>query len=115
MIIKGILIVFEFIFAILGLCELIHGIRLILFSSAKKNNVYSVVFLSPERAVGQIGFLSEQLCWLGSDFADYAIALTDLLDESELSDALSAAEGKNITFCKTEELTQKIKEIREKA
>ena len=110
MIIKGILIVLTFVFAISGLCELIHSIRLLFLSSLKKKAVYSVVVLKPKEALNQVNFAAEQLNWLGDDYAQKVIAVTDSVTEAELDECRLAAEGKNILFCKLQELSEKITE-----
>ncbi len=110
MIIKGILIVLTFVFAISGLCELIHSIRLLFLSPLKKKTVYSVVVLKPQEALSQVSFASEQLNWLGNDYAEKAIAITDAVSDTELEACHRAAEGKNIIFCKLKELSDKITE-----
>ncbi|MBR4073569.1 MAG: hypothetical protein IKK24_06470 [Clostridia bacterium] len=105
MIIKGIIIIIGFIFAIIGLCEFIHTVKLMFLASRKKCKTVSVVWLKSNSAVEQISFVSEQLCWLGGDFAEYVIAVTDEIDKDELDNCRSFAEGRSIIFCAESALT----------
>ena len=104
MIIKTILTVIGFILAVIGLCELIHATRLTFLSPKIKKKSISVIWLKPDSAMEQIGFAAEQLCWQGNDYADYTLAVTDLLTEEELDGCRPTANGRNIIFCKASNL-----------
>lgn len=110
MIIKGILTALTVVFAILGISETIHTVRLICFSPHKKSGAYSVLILNPQRCVEQILFAKEQLSWLGNDFADCVFAVTDAISDEQAEECRSASHGADIVLLKLCELEEKINE-----
>ena len=106
MIIEGILITIGVILAIWGLCELLHNLRLISIFKAKNVKLLSVVFLKPNRAVSQLNFAAEQKNWLGGDFAEYIIGVTDGIDGEELKECKHIAENRGIVLCDKQQLSR---------
>lgn len=106
MIIEGIFISLGFILAILGLCELLHTVHLATFYKKREVRLLSVIFLKPEQAVSQLMFAAEQKRWLGSDFAEYIIGVTDNLSEKELDDCKLLASKNAIILCSKDILSR---------
>lgn len=106
MIIEGIFISFGVILAILGLCELLHTIHLASIFKKKEVKLLSVVFLKPERSVLQLKFATEQRRWLGSDFAEYVIGVTDDISDTELKECELFAKQNGVVLCNKELLSR---------
>lgn len=106
MIIEGIFISFGVILAILGLCELLHTIHLATFFRKRDVKLLSVIFLKPEQAMSQLQFAAEQKRWLGSDFAEYVVGVTDGLSDSEINGFKTFAEQNGIILCSKEMLSR---------
>lgn len=104
MIIKGILITAGIFLAIWGLSELIHTLRLAAIFKKGRAKLLSVIFLKPESAVLQLMFAAEQKNWMGGDFAEYIIGVTDGLSDDELEECKAVAEKRGIILCKKSEL-----------
>lgn len=106
MIIEGIFISLGVILAILGLCELLHTIHLASIFKKKQVKLLSVVFLKPEHSVLQLKFATEQRRWLGSDFAEYVIGVTDGITDTELKVCELFAKENGIILCSKELLSR---------
>ena len=106
MIIEGIFITLGVVFAICGLCELIHTIRLVTLGNSKNACMLSVAFLKPDSAVSQLSLAAEQRNWLGEDFARYIIGVTDAIGDEELSECRAVADEKGIILCDKEQLSR---------
>lgn len=98
--IKIILIILFGIMALLGLTEMFHAVKLIFISPDETARSYSVIVLSSGYAVEQLRYAYEQRLWLGSVYADDIIAVVSRLDDDEISECESFAEGRDITLCK---------------
>lgn len=73
-------------FALLGLAELFHGIRLYYLSPKKHAETYSVIFLDNICPEQQIKYSIEQLLWFGKSYADKIVAVCSSdLDKENLS------------------------------
>lgn len=106
MIIEGIFISLGVVLAILGLCELLHTIHLATFFKKREVRLLSVIFLKPEQSVSQLMFATEQQRWLGSDFAEYIVGITDDLSEEELNNCKLLASKNAIILCSKEMLSR---------
>lgn len=84
MIVKTILIVFGFFLAVLGLCELIHTIRLGIISKGRDLDLVTVINLKKEDYLCKLYHLREQNLWQGDYFAKYIIVIADELSQEEL-------------------------------
>lgn len=109
--IKAVLAAFFILFAVSGICEMLHDIRLAFISLGRNKGTYSLVWLKPGRAVKQLRFVSEQMRWHGERYAGYIIALTCEIDADELSDCAKAAENEPIILCPAEALENVVKSI----
>ncbi len=87
------------IICIVGLAEILHSVKLFLFSSNKKSSTYSLVILSNENYLGQLRYVAEQRNWLGSKYADYVVAINDFLDFDNINKASTFAKSKGIMIC----------------
>lgn len=86
MIAEYIIIALGLCFALFGLAELMHGIRLKLMLSGKKPFTYTVIFLSGNDPAGQIRFASEQRRWHGSAYSDRIIAVNNGISAGQESE-----------------------------
>ena len=68
------------VFAVFGLCETVHLIKLKFIFPKRKMNSKLVIILDDETAEKQLIFAGEQYLWLGDKFADSIYA-----DNSKLS------------------------------
>ncbi len=104
MIVKYIILAIILCLSMLGLAELLHGIKLRLASPAKRALTYSVVFLSGGDPEQQMLFAAEQRIWLGSAYSDYIIAVNTGMDEKSDSACRYIAQKYGIHYCTPEEL-----------
>ncbi len=80
---KFLLFFIVLVFALLGLSEFLHILKLKTILPKGNPNVRVVVTLSEETAIKQLEFVCEQYLWLGVKYADEIIALAyDLSDET---------------------------------
>ena len=104
MIIEAILIAIGVILAVFGLSELLHTVRLALTLKKKEVKLLSVIFLKSGDAVSQLCFAAEQRNWLGGDFAEYVVAVTDDITNGELTECKEFAEKSGFVLCRKSEL-----------
>lgn len=83
MLIRYIIIAVLLCLSMLGLAELLHGIKLRLTAPRHKAPTYSVVLLSCGEPEEQLLFAVGQKMWLGSGYSDYIIAVNNGLEEKE--------------------------------
>lgn len=74
------------VFAIFGLGEFLHNLKLMLIFPKRKMQSSMVVILNEKTALQQIQFVGEQYKWLGTKFADRVIVVcenfsADLVEE----------------------------------
>ena len=81
MLIRYIIIATLLCLSMLGLAELLHGIKIRLTAPRHRALTYSVVFLSGDDPEEQLLFAVGQKMWLGSSYSDYIIAVNNGLDE----------------------------------
>lgn len=67
--------------SMLGLAELLHGIKMRLTAPRHRALTYSVVLLSGDDPEDQLLFAVGQKMWLGNAYSDYIIAVNNGLDE----------------------------------
>lgn len=82
--IKAFFIVVIMLFALLGLTEFIHGTAAHIYSEKGKNKTAYVVYLTEEKADEQLKYMVTQSVWMGEDFAERLVAVTDALSEETL-------------------------------
>lgn len=96
---------------ILGLAEVIHAIRLYIFSPRKKPLSYMVIYLNADDPESQLKYVGEQYLWQGSRFADNVIAINTALSGEVLETCEKISAKYNIIYCSSEELCDAIKLI----
>lgn len=97
--IKGVFIVIVLLLSVSGLCDIIHTLRIWLFSSKRPRNNICVIYLKAEKAVSQLKFIREQYRWCGTDFAEYIIAVTDDLNQENIDALRDMFEDSGFIFC----------------
>ena len=103
MIVEAILISAGVILAVWGLSELLHTIRLATILRKKEVKLLSVVFLKPSSAILQLSFALEQKRWLGGDFAEYVVGVTDAIEGEELGVCKRFAKENGLILCQKSE------------
>ena len=91
------------IFALFGLSELLHLIKL-RFVSGKKAATYSVLLLSDNDPDRQIAYAGEQWTWLGKAYADHIIAVNSGLSASDDKLCRETADKYCIDYCTADRL-----------
>lgn len=93
------------IFALFGLSEFLHLLKL-KFISGKKAATYSVLLLSNNLPDRQIVYAGEQRVWLGKAYADHIIVVNTGLDETDDIACRTAADKYGIDYCTAEDLSK---------
>lgn len=112
---------FEFIFAVfvsfffaLGLSEVLHGIKLLLYKRRGKRKNIILTFLSEDDAKKQLNYTLEKYRWNGKDYADSIVFLSDSLDAETSEYCVEAVKQyKNIYICSRSTLLQIIDGLKE--
>ncbi len=102
--IKSVLIVVCVLLAVSGLCEFIHTIRVAFCIPKKGRRGVMVVWLKPGICTQQIRFVSQQIEWYGSAYADHIIAVTSEVGDEELTECRALTENTDIILCPQEVL-----------
>lgn len=89
---------------ILGLADIIHAIRLCVFSPKNKAITYLVIYLKADDPESQLKYVGEQYLWQGRRLADNVIAVNTALSEDASESCEKIAEKYNIIFCSSDEL-----------
>ncbi len=85
-----------FVFALLGLSEFLHILKIKFILSKSKPNVRVFVNLKEETALKQLAFVVEQHLWLGSHYANEVIAVASNLSDETFSECERIAKLHNI-------------------
>lgn len=93
------------VFALFGLCEIIHEIRLIFVSPKKRTRTVTLIYLEKGSAEQQLMFISEQAAWLGRKYSDRVIAVDTGISEEERKNCERIAASYSITLAGTDEIT----------
>lgn len=93
---KLILLFLCIIFSILGLCEALHNIKLLLIFPKRRMKLSSVVILNEKTAVQQMLFVGEQYKWLGTKFADRVIAVCENFSSDTVEECKTIADKYDI-------------------
>ncbi|MGN0493582.1 MAG: hypothetical protein ACI4F7_08045 [Acutalibacteraceae bacterium] len=110
MLIRYIIITLLLCLSMLGLAELLHGIKLRLTAPRRKALTYSVVLLSGNDPEEQLLFAVQQKMWLGSSYSDYIIAVNNGLDKKRDKACRYIAEKYGVNYLTPEELKAEIGE-----
>ncbi len=109
--VKGILTVLIILFAVSGLCEFIHSVRLFLILPEKERSSICIIRLEQGKSVQQLRFVLHQSHWLGSLYADKVIAISDGIEDEELDMCKSTVEYSDIVLCSNDELEYIVRNI----
>lgn len=83
---------------LLGLCEFLHFLKLILIFPKRKMHSTMVVMLKEDTAIKQTVFVGEQFKWLGDKFADRVIVVAEDLSCEAVAECKEQAEKYNLKF-----------------
>ena len=93
--------------AILGLCDVIHTLRLFLFAGRKKQGTNVLFcFLCDSKAELQLKFVAEQYRWHGRGLADKVIAINCLSDADSLNACLKTANDNDIEIIEYDKISE---------
>ena len=102
-------IVFIFIFtipAILGLAEILHTVKVLLFSSNRCHNTTLIIVPEDDNFSKQLIYASEQYRWHGDSYAKKIVVLDYLLSEENKKECALLARNFNFQICSKTELTE---------
>ena len=103
---KVTLLLMLLIFAMLGLAEFLHGIRLRLRAPKTRAATYSVLVLGGTCPEQQLAYAVEQHRWLGCAYADRIVALDDALTAEQRSRCSRLAGCEQVILCGKKEWDQ---------
>lgn len=103
--IETVLLAIGIIFAVSGLCDLIHTIRLAFIMPKKGRRGIVLLWLKSGIAEQQIKFAMAQITWYGNTYADHIIAVTSELSDEELAECRSLTADNDIILCPIDALT----------
>ena len=93
------------VFALFGLGEIIHEIRLIFVSPKKRIRTVTLIYLEKGSAEQQLMFVSEQTAWLGRRYSDRIIAVDTGISQEERKSCERIAASYGITLADANEIT----------
>lgn len=105
-----IMLVLAIFLSIIGLCELMHRLWMVLIRPKKTENMLLII-LNDELAVEQITAALEELRWQGSNFATTLVGI-DMGLSTEISDTCKkiSKDNQDFIFTTTEELGEFLKQ-----
>ena len=104
--VKSFLMFFIFVLAIIGICELVYILRMLLFCPNIRVQSNSMIILKKGYAIKQLNYIWQKIKWYGDDFAVSVIALTDDIDYDERLDCINFINGKKIILCTKDTISQ---------
>ena len=102
--VKAILLIAASLLVILGICEVIHAICILLIVPKRPINNYCIVNLSEEKAYYQLRFAIEQLRWNGDNYAEKIIAITDSISQTQYNRCKIIAQNNGVILCESSSL-----------
>ena len=87
------------ILSVLGICEVIHAVRLLLLLPERRYYNYSLLYLKKGKAISQLKFAVEQRKWFGDTYAEFIIAVYDDLDSEELKTCSELVKKDDVVIC----------------
>ena len=102
--VRAIVLTILFLLAVIGICEIIYVIKMIVNYPSKKVSVYSLIVLNKGHSILQLNYIWQKFLWHGNSFACFVIALVDEIDENELIQCKDFIKQKNIILCYTHDL-----------
>lgn len=102
--IKIILLAISAVLAVLGLCEVLHTVRLLILAPKQPPEAITVIKLSGEESLRQLHYAGAALSWSEAVAGGKRVAVCDE-PENELSEEyLAAAAQYDILLCSTKQL-----------
>ncbi len=105
-VVKTILFALVLIFAVIGICEIIYIIKMIISYPGIRVKNFSIIILKSKYSIKQLNYIWQKIKWYGDSYALGVIAITDALDNNEVSMCFEFASGKNITLCRTDSICE---------
>lgn len=99
-----IILILTVLLCTLGLAEVIHAVKLYIFSPKKKPLSYFVVYLGKEDPESQLRYLGERYLWQGKRLADNVIAVNSEVSFESFKPCAEIAAKYNIIYCSAETL-----------
>ena len=99
------------ILSVLGICEIIHSVRLLGLLPKRRYYNYSLLYLKKGKALKQLKFAIEQRRWFGDTYAEFIIAVYDELDGLELRACSDLVRGDDVVICPIQITEDVIKSI----
>ena len=112
--IKTVLITAALILAILGLCEVMHAVRLLLLAPKRLPGAVTVVNLCGEEPLRQLHYAGAAISWSDSIAGNVRLAVCELPPGKQREECRRAAERYDITLCSAEQLAKFFEETRRK-
>lgn len=109
--IEIILISIVAILSVLGICEVIHSVRLFFIIPKRRYYNYSLVYLKKGKAYKQLKFSLEQRRWFGDTYAEFIIAVYDELDLNEIKTCSELVTKDDVVICPIQIVEDVIKGI----
>lgn len=100
-VVKSIILLCLLLLIVTGVCEIIYIIKMLINYPGTRVKNYSIIILKKNYALKQLNYIWQKIKWYGDSYALGVIALTDALDNNEISKCSKFALGKNITLCST--------------
>lgn len=111
--VKSILFMLLVVFAVLGLCEFICGLRIAFFYPGRYFKSYTVISLSSGHAAQELRYLWEKIRCHGDDFSQGILALSDTIDNKEIMLCRDFAADKKIIISSSSELFENLQQLSE--
>ncbi len=111
--VKSILLMLLIVFAVLGLCEFICGLRIAFFYPGRRFKSYSILFLSKGNAVQELRYLWEKFRCHGEDYSHGILAINDSLEDKEIVSCRDFAADKKIIICSSFDIKENLKQLSE--
>ncbi len=99
------------ILSVLGICEIIHAVKLFLIIPKRRYYNYSLIYLKKGKAPSQLKLAVEQRKWFGDTYAEFIIAVYDDLDVEELEFCSELVKKDDVVICPIQITEDVIKSI----
>lgn len=94
--------------SVLGLCEIVHFISLVLLDNKKRKNKVVLCLLKDDKAEMDLRFVAEQYDWQGRKYADRVFAVNFLPEGDVLSRCEVIAERYDIKIIAPNEICNEV-------
>ncbi len=109
--IKSILLMLLIVFAVMGLCEFICGLRIAFFYPGRRFKSYSILYLSEGLAVQELRYIWEKYRCHGEEYSHGILAISDGLDDKEIISCYDFAADKKIIICSSLEIKKNLEQL----